>query len=287
VGLRLYKPTTSSRRNASVNLHVEVTRFTPEKSLLRPLPKTGGRNSEGKITAHGRGGGHKRRYRAIDFRRTKDDMPATVLGIEYDPNRSTHIALLRYDDGTLRYILAAQGVVTGDVLLSSTKAIDPKPGNCMLLRHIPTGLTVHSVEFEPGKGGALCRSAGLGARLTNKEGRWATLVLPSGEIRQVSVECRATVGTLDNPDHQNLKLGKAGRNRWLGWRPKTRGMAKDHSCHPMGGGSGRSKGHRDPASASGTLAKGGRTRARWKSSNARILRRRKSKRYGQLKIKKR
>ncbi len=267
-----------------MNLNVEVTRHEPEKSLLRPRPQRAGRNAQGKITVRGRGGGHKRRYRVIDFRRTKDDMPATVLGIEYDPNRTCHIALLEYQDGDRRYILAPHGLTDGEVLVSSAGAAEPKTGNCMPIRHIPTGLTVHCIEFEPRKGGGLCRTAGSGARLTNKEGRWATLVLPSGEIRQVSVECRATIGLLGNADHQHIKLGKAGRTRWRGRRPKTRGMAKDHSCHPMGGGEGKSKGNRAPASASGTLAKGGRTRARRKWSNSRILRRRKSVRYGQLKL---
>ncbi len=284
MGLRIYKPTTNSRRNASVNLHTEVTKTVPEKSLLRALSKHGGRNNQGKVTVHGRGGGHKRRYRLIDFRRGKDDMPATIIGIEYDPNRTCHIALLQYEDGTRRYILAPRNVTDGEVVLSSASAIEPKSGNCMPLKHIPTGLTVHSIEFEPGKGGALCRSAGSGARLSNKEGRWATIVLPSGEIRQVSLECRATIGQLDNTDHQNIKLGKAGRNRWRGRKPKVRGVAKDHACHPLGGGEGRSKGGREPASASGTKSKGGRTRVRGKASSSRIIRRRKSRRYGQLKV---
>ena len=282
--LRIYKPTTSGRRNASVNLHAEVTKRSPEKSLLRPLKKTGGRNNQGKITVQGRGGGHKRRYRLIDFRRAKDDMPARVVGIEYDPNRTCHVALLEYEDRTKRYMLAPRGVGDGDVVVSSAGAVEPKPGNCMPLKHIPTGLTVHAIELEPGKAGSLCRAAGAGARLSNREGRWATLVLPSGEIRQVSVECRATVGQLGNTDHQNVKLGKAGRNRWLGRKPKVRGVAKDHACHPLGGGEGRSKGGREPASASGTKSKGGRTRVRGKWTDTRILRRRKSKRYGQLKV---
>ena len=284
MGLRIYKPTTNSRRKASVNLHTEVTKRVPEKSLLRALPKRGGRNNQGKVTVRGRGGGHKRRYRLIDFRRRKDDMPATIIGIEYDPNRTCHIALLQYEDGTRRYILAPRNLTDGEVLLSSETAIEPKSGNCMPLKHIPTGLTVHSIEFAPGKGGALCRSAGSGARLSNKEGRWATIVLPSGEIRQVSLECRATIGQLDNTDHQNIKLGKAGRNRWRGRKPKVRGVAKDHACHPLGGGEGRSKGGREPASASGTKSKGGRTRVRGKASSSRIIRRRKSRRYGQLKV---
>lgn len=284
MAIRIYKPVTNARRNASVNLHAEVTRRTPEKSLLRPIHRTGGRNVQGKITVRGMGGGAKRRYRVIDFKRSKDDVAAKVIGIEYDPNRTCHIALLEYADGTRRYILAPRGLKDGDPVLSSSHAIDPDAGNCMPLRHIPTGLVVHNIEFEPGKSGALCRSAGAGATLTNKEGQWATLVLPSGEIRQVSMECRATIGQLGNLDHQHVKLGKAGRNRYLGRKGKTRGMAMSHHTHPMGGGEGRSKGGREPANAAGTKAKGGRTRSPGKSSNARILRRRKSKRYGQLKL---
>ena len=284
MAIRIYKPTTNGRRNASVNLHVEVTKHTPEKSLLRPLKNTGGRNVQGKNTCKGMGGGHKRSYREIDFKRIKDDMAATVVGIANDPNRTSHIALLKYDDGALRYILAPKDIKVGQKLLSSHNMIDPDPGNCMPLKHIPTGLTVHNIEFEPGRGGMLCRSAGMGARLSNKEGQWATVVLPSGEIRQVSLECRATIGVLDNADHQNVKLGKAGRNRWMGRKGKTRGMAMSHHTHPMGGGEGRSKGGREPASKSGTKAKGGHTRSPRKSSNARILRRRRSVRYGQLKL---
>ena len=284
MAIRVYKPTTPGRRNASVNLHVEVTKKTPEKSLLAPLPKTGARNNQGKITVLGRGGGHKRRYRKIDFKRRKDDMSATVVGIEYDPNRSCHIALLKYEDGTMRYIPAPKEIADGDVLLSSADAIEPSAGNCMPLRHIPTGLTVHCIEMQPGGGGKLCRSAGVGARLTNKEGRWATIVMPSGEIRQVSVDCRATIGVLGNPDHGNVVLGKAGRARWLGRRPRTRGVAMSHHCHPHGGGDGKSKGGQEPSNAAGTQSKGGRTRRRGKSSDARIIRRRKSVRYGQLKL---
>lgn len=284
MAIRIYKPTTNARRNASVNLHVEVTKHTPEKSLLRPLKSTGGFNVQGKITTRGMGGGHKRRYRVIDFKRTKDDIPAKVVGIEYDPNRTCHIALLEYADGDRRYILAPRGLTAGMTVVSSRNVVDPNDGNCMPLKHIPTGLTVNNIEFEPGKSGALCRSAGAGARLSNKEGQWATLVLPSGEIRQVSMECRATIGQLGNLDHQNVSLGKAGRNRWMGRKGKTRGMAMSHHAHPMGGGEGRSKGGREPASKSGTKAKGGRTRHPNKSSNGRIIRRRKSKRYGQLKI---
>jgi large subunit ribosomal protein L2 len=284
MAIRVYKPTTPGRRNASVNLHVEVTKRSPEKSLLAPLSKTGGRNNQGKKTVRGRGGGHKRRYRRIDFRRTKDDMSATVIGVEYDPNRSCHIALLKYEDGTLRYILAPKNVTDGEVLLSSADMVEPKPGNCMPVKHIPTGIMLHCIELEPGRGGKLCRSAGIGGRLTNKEGRWATIVMPSGEIRQVSMDCRATIGVLGNSDHGNVKLGKAGRARWLGRKQTTRGVAMNHHDHPHGGGDGKSKGGREPSNRAGTGAKGGRTRRRNMSSDARIIRRRKSVRYGQLKI---
>jgi large subunit ribosomal protein L2 len=284
MAIRLYKPTTPGRRGASVNLHAEVTRQSPEKSLTVPKKSRGGRNAQGKITVRGRAGGHKRLYRKIDFRRTMDDRPATVRSIEYDPNRTCHIALVEYQDGSLRYMLAPEGLTDGMVVLSSTSMIEPRAGNCMPLRHIPTGLTVHNIEFEPGKGGKMCRAAGSGARLTNKEGRFATLVLPSGEIRQVLLDCRATIGQIGNPDHQHITLGKAGRSRWMGIRPKTRGVAKDHSVHPLGGGEGRSKGNREPASATGTKSKGGRTRPRGRWTDSLILRRRRSRRYGQLKL---
>jgi large subunit ribosomal protein L2 len=282
--VRVYKPITNGRRNASVNMHSEVTRPRPEKSLLRPLHKTGGRNCQGKLTVIQQGGGHKRRYRLIDFKRLKDDMKAVVVGIEYDPNRTCHIALLKYTDGTLRYILAPKGLVDGAEVLSSANQLDPRPGNCMPLKHIPTGLEVHNVETVPGKGGTLVRSAGIGARLTNKEGRFATLVMPSGEIRQVLLDCRATVGTVGNADHANVVLGKAGRARWLGRRPRTRGVAMSHHQHPHGGGEGRSKGGQEPSNASGTQSKGGRTRRYGKSTDKLIIRRRKSRRYGQLKL---
>ena len=284
MALKKFNPTSPGRRGLVLVNRSGLWKGKPERSLTEGLSNKAGRNNNGRITARRRGGGHKRRYRKIDFRRLKDDMGATVIGIEYDPNRSCHIALVQYEDGTKRYILAPRNLTDGDTVKSSDSAIEPKAGNCMPLKYIPTGLTVHNIEFEPGKGGALCRSAGAAARLSNREGRWATIVLPSGEIRQVSVECRATIGQLGNTDHQNVKLGKAGRNRWLGRRPKVRGMAMSHHDHPLGGGEGRSKGGRTPASASGTKSKGGRTRQRGKWTDARILRRRKSKRYGQLKI---
>ena len=282
MAIRIYKKVTAGRRNASVNLHIETTGSKPEKSLLVPITKSGGRNVQGKITILGKGGGHKRRYRKIDFRRNKDGMTATIATIEYDPNRSCHIALVKYTDGEVRYILAPKGIVQGTVIESSADPVEPKVGNCMPIRHIPTGLSVHNIEMEPKAGGRLCRSAGMSARLTNKAGRWATLVLPSGEIRQVSMDCRATIGEVGNADHANVVLGKAGRNRWLGRRPTTRGVAMCHHQHPHGGGEGRSKGGQEPSNSSGTQAKGGRTRRYGKSSDERIIRRRRSTRYGQL-----
>jgi len=282
MAIRVYKRTSPGRRNSSVNLRTEVTKQEPEKSLLKPIHKKGGRNHKGIITTKHRGGGAKRRYRVIDFRRGKHDIPAKVIGIEYDPNRSANIALLEYEDGEKRYILAPVGVTDGQVLLSSKSAVEPKPGNSMRIQNIPPGLNIHCVELVPGKGAELCRSAGSYARLTNKEGRWATIVLPSGETRQVSLECRATIGQVGNTDHEQVRLGKAGRSRHLGRRPHVRGVAMSHDAHPMGGGEGRSKGGRAPESVGGVPSKGGKTRKKRKASNKRIIRRRVSKRYGQL-----
>jgi large subunit ribosomal protein L2 len=284
MAIRIYKKTTNGRRNASVNMHVEVTRSKPEKSLCRPLPKTGGRNCQGKLTVIQQGGGHKRRYRMVDFKRRKDDVVATVVSVEYDPNRTCHIALVEYADGEKRYILCPKGLKVGAKIVSSQNAVEPDAGNCMPIKHIPTGLDVHCIEMTPGKGGALCRAAGMAARLTNKEGRMATLVLPSGEIRQVLLECRATIGAVGNADNGNIMLGKAGRARWLGRRPRTRGVAMSHHQHPHGGGEGRSKGGQEPSNASGTQSKGGRTRSFGLSSDHMIIRRRYSRRYGQLKL---
>lgn len=284
MAIRTYKKTSPGRRNASVVLKTDVTKHKPEKSLLRPISKTGGRNHHGKITSQCRGGGHKRRYRLVDFARRKDDMPAKVVGVEYDPNRSANLALLEYEDGERRYILAPIGLTDGDVVKSSDGYVEPRVGNCTQLRGIPAGLAVHAIEMVPGKGAELCRSAGTSARLTNKDGNWATLVLPSGEIRQVSLDCRATIGQVGNIDHNKVMLGKAGRNRNLGIRPKTRGMARNHHDHPIGGGDAKSKHNRPPASVTGVLSKGGRTRKPGKASNKRIIRRRVSKRYGQLKL---
>lgn len=282
MAIRIYKKTTPGRRNASVNLHSEVTKKKPQKSLLRPKSKKGGRNHHGVITSRHRGGGHKQRYRLIDFGRKKIDMVAKVIGIEYDPNRTCNIALLEYEDGERRYILAPLGLTDGEDLMSSKGAVEPKAGNATQLRYIPAGLNVHNIELVPGRGGRFCRSAGTYARLTNKEGDWATLVFPSGEIRQVSLNSMATIGQVGNLDHQHVKLGKAGRSRHRGIRPRIRGVATNHHDHPMGGGDGRSKGNRSPCSPTGVPAKGGRTRKRNKPSNKRIIRRRRSVRYGQL-----
>jgi large subunit ribosomal protein L2 len=284
MAIRIYNRTSAGRRNSSVNLQAEVTKQEPEKSLLVAIKKTGGRNHHGVITCQHRGGGAKRRYRLIDFRRDKLEVPAKVIGIEYDPNRSANIALLEYADGERRYILAPVGLKVDQTVLSTQGWVDPRPGNSMRLRNVPPGLNVHNIELLAGRGGELCRSAGSYARLTNKEGDWATIVLPSGETRQISLECRVTIGQVGNTDHENVRWGKAGRKRYLGIRPTVRGMAKNHNDHPLGGGEGRSKGNRAPASATGVLSKGGRTRKRGKPSDKRIIRRRISKRYGQLVI---
>lgn len=281
--IRIYRPTSAGRRNASVNLHSEVTKKSPEKSLLTPKHKKGGRNNSGKVTVRGRGGGHKQLYRKIDFKRNdRDGVVGKVIGIEYDPNRSCHIALVEYADGVKRYILAPKGLSDGEEVLSSVEAIEPKVGACMPIKHIPTGLDLHNIELTPGRGGQMCRSAGMYARLTNKEAGYATLVLPSGEIRQVPIDCRATIGSVGNPDHALRRLGKAGLTRHKGRRPITRGMAKSHNAHPLGGGSGRSKGNRPPCGPSGVLAKGGPTRNRRQHSEELIIRRRRTVRFGQL-----
>jgi large subunit ribosomal protein L2 len=282
MGIKLYKPTTPGRRFASVSDFSELTdrKKKPEKSLLAPLKKTAGRNNQGVITSRHRGGGHKRRYRIIDFKRQKDGVPGKVVAIEYDPNRSARIALIAYADGEKRYILAPDGLKAGDTVLSGPDA-PPRVGNCLPLNRIPTGLAVHNIELEPGKGGQLCRAAGTSAVLNACEGDWAILSLPSGEMRKVRAECRATIGVVSNLDHMNIRLGKAGRSRWLGRRPHVRGTAMNPVDHPMGGGEGRGKGHH-PQSPTGVYAKGGRTRKRRKPSTRLILRRRVSVRYGQV-----
>ena len=274
MGVKTYKPTTASRRNMSVSDFAEITKDRPQKSLLVPLRKTGGRNHHGKITARHRGGGSKRRYRLMDFHRDKDGMAARVLGIEYDPNRSARIALLEYEDGERRYILAPDGLSAGETVQSGPGS-EPKVGNCLLLKDIPPGLAVHNVELIAGKGGQIVRSAGSSAQLSAREGKYVHLILPSGEVRRVPGMCRATVGRVSNVDHQNLSAGKAGRTRWRGRRPKVRGKAMNPVDHPMGGGEGRSNGGRHPCSPKGVLAKGGKTRSRHKSSDSLILNKRK------------
>lgn len=281
--IRIYKKTSAGRRNASVNMHAEVTKKSPEKSLLAPKPKSGGRNHSGKITSRGIGGGVKNMYRRIDFRRRdREGIDGKVIGIEYDPNRSCHIALIQYSDGEKRYIIAPNGLKDGmTVITSANGPAEPAVGNCMRLRDIPTGLDVHCVELIPGRGAQMCRSAGTYAKLSNKEGEYATLVLPSGEVRRVPIESTATIGQVGNPDHRLRQLGKAGLTRLLGIRPITRGVAKSHHAHPLGGGSGRSKGNRPPCGPTGVHAKGGNTRNPRKASAKLIIRRRVSKRYGQ------
>jgi large subunit ribosomal protein L2 len=275
MGIRYFKPTSAGRRQGSVSDFSELTdrKKRPEKSLLVPHPKKGGRNNQGLTCTRFRGGGHKRMYRLIDFRRQKDGVWATVVAIEYDPNRSSRIALLKYEDGEKSYVLAPDGLKAGDRVISGEE-VEPKVGNCMPLRRIPLGMTVHNLEMQPGRGGQVCRSAGTAATLTAREGRWAQITLPSGEVRRVSSECRATIGSISNPDHMNISLGKAGRKRWLGRRPHNRGTSMNPVSHPLGGGEGRSKGGRHPCSPTGVLAKGGKTRHKRKPSNAAIIRRR-------------
>jgi large subunit ribosomal protein L2 len=275
MGIRQYKPVTPGRRQGTVSDFAEITdrKKKPEKSLLEPKPKKGGRNNQGIVCTRFRGGGHKKMYRIIDFKRKKDDLTATVVGIEYDPNRSARIALIQYDDGEKAYILAPEGLKAGEKIVSGEK-VEPKAGNCMPLRSIPLGMTIHNLEMQPGHGGQLCRSAGTSATLTAREGRWAQVTLPSGEVRRISSECRATIGMIGNAEHMNISLGKAGRKRWMGRKPHNRGTSMNPVDHPLGGGEGRSKGGRHPCSPRGVLAKGGKTRKKRKPSNAAIIRRR-------------
>ena len=276
MGIRKYKPSSPGRRKSSVSDFAEITATEPEKSLLRPMKKTGGRNNQGRITSRRRGGGHKRRYRLIDFKRDKFDVPATVTSIEYDPNRSVRIALVTYADGERRYILAPQGVRVGQRIIAGEK-VEPKAGNSMPLESIPTGLPVHNIEMYPGRGGQLVRTAGGMAQLMAKEGKHALLNLPSGELRRVHIRCRATVGQLGNEEHSLVRIGKAGRNRWLGKRPKVRGSAMSPVAHPLGGGEGRAGAGRPPCSPTGVLSKGGKTRSPRKNSDKLIVRSRKKK----------
>ncbi len=272
MAIKKFKPTSPGRRFATQLVREEVTRVEPEKSLLEPLKKTGGRNAHGRITSRHKGGGHKRQYRIIDFKREKLDIPARVASVEYDPNRSANIALLFYADGEKRYILAPKGIQVGDEVMSSDKA-DIRPGNTLPLENMPLGTHVHNVEMKIGGGGQMVRSAGTYAQLMAKESGYATLKLPSGEMRRVHLKCRATVGEVGNEQHENVSLGKAGRSRWLGKRPRVRGVAMNPVDHPMGGGEGKSSGGRHPVSPWGMPTKGYRTRRR-KPSDRFIVRRR-------------
>ncbi|MBN1845087.1 MAG: 50S ribosomal protein L2 [Sedimentisphaerales bacterium] len=283
MGIRSYKPTSAGRRHGTVLDYGEITRTQPEKSLLKRVTRSGGRNHSGKTTVRFRGGGARKMYRLVDFKRNKDGVPAKVASIEYDPNRTCHIALLHYADGEKRYILAPQGLRVGDLLESGPK-VEPKVGNCMPLGAIPSGLEIHNVEMNPGQGGALVRSAGAVARIAAKEGKWAQLIMPSGEMRMIALACRATIGQIGNVDYQHVHLGKAGRKRHLGRRPHVRGKAMNPVAHPLGGGEGRSNGGRHPCSPTGVPAKGGTTRNRRKNSSKRIIRRRKNGRGIQLSV---
>jgi len=275
MAIRKLKPNTPGTRWMSVSQFDEITKTQPEKALIEPLRKTGGRNNTGRITSRHRGGGHKRFYRIIDFKRDKFDMDAKVIAIEYDPNRSARIALLQYLDGEKRYIVAPDGVKAGDVLRSGANA-DIKTGNAMPLSNIPAGTFVHNIEMRPGKGAQLARSAGMAVQLMAKEGKFAQLRLPSGEIRNVPVECLATIGTVGNVDHENISVGKAGRSRWLGIRPQSRGVVMNPVDHPHGGGEGKSpQGNPHPVSPWGWHTKGKKTRWRKKPSTKYIVKRRK------------
>jgi len=259
MGIKKYKPTSPGRRNMSSSDFASVTAAQPHKKLTKSMSKTAGRNVYGRITVRRRGGGHKRRYRVIDFRRDKFGIPARVETVEYDPNRSALIALLCYADGERRYILAPKGLEVGDTVVSSRTA-DIKPGNSLPLRNIPVGTTIHALEVKIGGGAKLCRAAGVSAQLLAKEGDWSQIRLPSGEVRLVHLNCRATIGQVGNEEHGNIKLGKAGRSRWLGRRPKVRGVAMNPVDHPHGGGEGRTSGGRHPVSPWGMPTKGKRTR---------------------------
>ncbi len=269
--VRRYKPTSAGRRFMSVSDFAEVTKKQPEKSLLEPVKKTGGRNNNGRITTRHQGGGHKRQYRVVDFKRRKDGVPAKVAAIEYDPNRSARIALLHYVDGAKSYILAPAGLRVGATVQSGPGA-DIRPGNALPLENIPTGTLVHAVELKPGKGAQMARSAGTGVQLVAKDEGYAVLRLPSGEMRRVLLTCRATVGQVGNAEHQNVTIGKAGRSRWLGKRSAVRGSAMNPVDHPHGGGEGKSKGGRHPVTPWGVPTLGKRTRRKHKESDKLIVR---------------
>ena len=275
--IKKYKPTTPGRRGMSTLTNEEITKNTPEKSLLAPLKSKGGRNNLGRITTRHQGGGHKRAYRIIDFKRNIDDIPATVAAIEYDPNRTSNIALLHYVDGEKRYIIAPKGLKVGDKIISSAEA-DIRVGNAMELRNMPEGTVVHNIELKPGKGGQMARSAGASAQILGIEDKYVTLRLTSGEVRRVLANCRATVGTVGNEDHNLVNLGKAGRNRWKGVRPTVRGSVMNPNDHPHGGGEGRTPiGRKSPMTPWGKKALGVKTRKHKKASTKLIVRRRNGK----------
>ena len=275
MGIKTYRPYTPSRRNMTMSTFEEITKKAPEKSLLAKKKKNAGRNSYGRITVRHQGGGNRQKYRIIDFKRKKDDMPATVIGIEYDPNRTSNIALIKYEDGTLNYILAPLGLKDGDTVVSGAKS-DIRIGNCLPIENIPVGTLIHNIELNPGQGGKLVRTAGGEAQLMAKEGKYAHVRLPSGEMRLVLARCRATIGTIGNTDHGNIKLGKAGRKRHLGIRPTVRGSVMNPVDHPHGGGEGKAPvGHAGPLTPWGKPALGYKTRQKNKKSDKFIVKRRK------------
>ena len=275
MGMKHFKPYTPSRRNMTVSDFSEITKKTPEKSLLAKKKEKAGRNSYGRITVRHQGGGNRQKYRIIDFKRKKDNMEATVIGIEYDPNRSSNIALIQYEDGEKAYILAPQGLTDGDKVISG-EAVDIRTGNCMPISSIPVGTLIHNIELNPGQGGKLVRTAGQSAQLMAKEGKYAHVRLPSGEMRLILSRCRATIGVIGNSDHENVKIGKAGRKRHMGWRPEVRGSVMNPVDHPHGGGEGRAPvGHAGPLTPWGKPALGYKTRNKKKLSNKFIVKRRK------------
>ncbi len=275
MGIKHFRPVTPSRRNMTTLTYEEVTKKTPEKSLLAKKEKKSGRNSYGRITVRHQGGGNRQKYRIMDFKRKKDDMPATVVGIEYDPNRSANIALIEYEDGTRSYILAPIGLKDGDQVVSGMNT-DIKPGNCLPIENIPVGTLIHNIELNPGQGGKLVKAAGGSAQLMAKEGAYAHVRLPSGEMRLILARCRATIGTIGNTDHENIKLGKAGRKRHMGIRPTVRGSVMNPVDHPHGGGEGRAPvGHSGPMTPWGKPALGYKTRKKNKVTNKFIVKRRK------------
>jgi large subunit ribosomal protein L2 len=272
--IRTYKPTSPGRRFQTVQVFDEITATEPYKPLTEPVRKSGGRNNTGELTAWWRGGGHKRAYRVIDFKRDKRDIPATVSTVEYDPNRSSRIALVTYADGEKRYILQPVGLKPGDTIVAGDN-VDILPGNALPLKNIPLGTTVHNVELKPGKGGQMARSAGAGVQVVAREGAYVTVRMPSSEVRLVNADCFATIGQVGNVDHENVSVGKAGRNRWLGWKPHNRGVAMNPVDHPLGGGEGKTSGGRHPVTPWGVPTKGYKTRNNKRSDRFIVTRRQK------------